>query len=156
MSGVRSSEILALILCLAQRQSSSWADGKVRMTSQHSGERFDGTDLFPFHSSLFLRIPSVVKCGNWKSAVTCQVRPEPPAILLRSQTAAVESCLFPGHWSCEGQASVEEPPGSVTFGYALDQGSDGGCRCQGFHKIWGGHGAICPGQNQAGRKEKGP
>lgn len=58
--------------------------GQNDLSSFRKKERFDGTDLFLFHPTLFPRTPSVAKCGNWGSAVICQVRPEPPAILLKS------------------------------------------------------------------------
>lgn len=89
-------------------------------------ERFDWTDLFLFHPSLFLRTPSMAKCGNWGSTVICQVGPEAPAILLW----VCEGCLFPRYWSCQGQDSMKEPLGLVTFGYVLDPGSDGRFWCQ--------------------------
>lgn len=68
----------------------------------------------------------MAKCGNWGSAVICQVGSEPPAILLR----VCEGCLFPRYWNCQGQDSMKEPLGLVTFGYALDQGCDGRFWCQ--------------------------
>lgn len=72
--------------------SPSRAPGEVTVTSHRSAKGgFDGTDLFLFQPSLFPRTPSVAERGNWGSAVTCQVGPEPPAIPLRG----CEGCLPP-------------------------------------------------------------